>query len=260
MIDKKIVVTTPGIYSQRICRAFRNAGLKDIISAPVIVTRTVVDKHVYNVLFNELGSFDCVILPSRNAIDAFVRAAQRINYPERLLKKVRYATIGSDAGYLNSFGLDTGVETDEPSTKGIVSALKKMEGVKKIAVLVPKVEVIPEPDVIPDFLKELKTFADLTVIEAYITAPNPDFDSRLLNDIKSGRYSVVAFTSGGEVEALKYLLNDDASFKNIRAACFGPFTSATALRAGLKPLVTGTDFSSFSGFATTLKEYFTSLR
>jgi len=62
--DKKIVVTTPGIYSQRIYTAFHNTGLKDIVSAPVIVTRPVVDKHVYNVLFNELSSFDVSRTPT----------------------------------------------------------------------------------------------------------------------------------------------------------------------------------------------------
>jgi len=256
MIDARIIFTTPVIYTRRLTDAFIAEGFSNTFSSSAIVNRLVDDDDVYKPLFDEFSSIDCVILPSRNAIDAFVNAARRRDIPLNSLKKMLCATIGTDSSYLESFGLQTGVDAEESSTKGIVEALKKTEDIKKIAALVPRVEEIPEPDIIPIFLKDLKAIAELMVIEAYITLPNPEFDSQLLFDIKTGNYNLVAFTSGGEIEALRYILNDDVIFKNIKAACFGPFTALTADSNGLNPVVTGTDFGSFTGFAKAVKRYF----
>ncbi len=253
MIDARIIFTTPAIYTRRLTDAFVYEGFRNVINSPAIINRLVVDDDVYKSLFDEFSSIDCVILPSRNAIEAYVNAARRRDFPLGKLRKKRYATIGTDSSFLESFGLQTGVDVEEPSTKGIVEALKKTEGVDKIVALIPRVEEIPEPDIIPVFLKDLKAIAELMAVEAYVTRPNPEFDFQLLSDIKAGNYDLVAFTSGGEIEALRYILNDDVVFKNIRAACFGPFTALTAERNGLNPVITGSDFGSFAGFAKVVK-------
>ncbi|NPA36944.1 MAG: uroporphyrinogen-III synthase [Chlorobi bacterium] len=257
MIDKKIIFTAPAVYSRHLFDTFAEAGFTNILTSPVIITKLVEDDSVYESLFKDFFSNDFVILPSRNAIDAFVKAAWRKGFSLQQLKDMQYATIGSDSAYLELSGLQTSLKTKEPSTGGIVDALRKIKRVKKITVLVPEVKIIPEPDIIPGFIKELKTIASLNVIRAYVTMPNDGFSKNLLSDIMTGSYDLVAFTSGGEIEALKYILKNDDVFETMRVACFGPYTASTAERNGLLPVVTGSDFSSFAGFANAIRNYFT---
>jgi len=254
MLRKKIIITAPDIYAEKFETILSSLHFK-IFRFPVIET-TAFNNPKFQTFFNQVDTFNYIILPSRNAIKNFITQAKHYNIPQKDLQTLNYAVIGKDVEYLNRFGLKSNLITEEASTTGIYKALKKIKNIQKLAVLVPKVEIIKEPDIIPEFIKQLKSIAELKVINAYITRPNINPHLKMIQKIKNSDYDLIAFTSGGEIEALKYLLNNKKAFSNLQVACFGPYTASTALKAGLKPEIIGTDFSSFDGFKDALEKYF----
>ncbi len=254
MLLRKIIITAPDIYAEKL-EIVLSSGHFKIFRFPVIETISF-DNPEFKPFFNQINTFDYIILPSRNAVKNFIEQAEHFKIPEHILETLNYAVIGKDIEYLHRFGLKSNLTTDEASTTGIYNALKKKKNIQKLAVLVPKVEIIKEPDIIPDFIKQLKSITEPKIIKAYITRPNINSDLKMMQKIKNSDYDLIAFTSGGEIEALKYLLNNEKLFSNLKVACFGPYTAATALKAGLKPEIIGTDFSSFYGFKDAMEKYF----
>jgi uroporphyrinogen-III synthase len=255
MNDKQIIITAPKIYSAAFSECLLKAGFYNLAISPAI-ENSPVNSSGFKLLFENINDFDFVILPSRNAIDAFLTRAKKYNIPLSELKETKYATIGKDADYLAKSGLQNQLNTEEPSTTGIYSALKKIAGIKKLAVLTPVVKGITEPDIIPEFIKNLKTIAETERIDAYITRPTRNFSKAVLAEIKNGNYDLIAFTSGGEIEAIRKIVDNDAVFYSLKAACFGPFTASTAKKNGLTPVLVGTNFGSFDGFAEAINRYF----
>lgn len=253
-MDDKIIITAPNIYSQRLYSSFVKAGFSNIHRFPTIKNGPT-ENRFFDLLFKNLSGFDFVILPSRNAIDAFVENAKRYHISTTILKQVKYITIGRDEDYLMKFGFASALKPDEASTLGIFNSLKNMGNINKLAVLTPVVEGFSEPRIIPDFIANLKTIAYVARISAYVTRINKKLDKDVLTDIKKGHYKLIVFTSGGEIESLKNSINNDTIFRSLKAACFGPFTASTAQSAGLKPVFIGTDFNSFDGFVKELKEF-----
>jgi len=254
-MNRRIILTAPEIYSAALSESFLNAGFTNLVISPAIENLPV-DYSVFKLLFENRNDFDFIILPSRNAIDAFLNRAKKYNIPLSELKKIKYATIGKDADYLVKSGLQNQLNTSEPSTTGIYNALRKIAGIKKLAVLTPLVKGITEPDIIPDFIMNLKTIAEVVRIDAYITRPTHDFSKTVLAEIKDGNYDLIAFTSGGEIEAIKEIVDSDTVFYSLKTACFGPFTALTAKKNGLTPVLVGTDFNSFGGFAEAIKNWY----
>ncbi len=251
---RRIIVTAPKIYNKKLKTVLTGNNF-EVLQSPVIET-ILFDNPVFKVFFEEIHTFDYIILPSRNAIRSFVQQAKKYKLSKNVLQTLNFAVIGKDAEFLSRFELTSKLKTEETSTVGIFRALKKIKSMNKLAVLTPRVEIINEPDIIPDFIKRLNSIAEVTQIDAYITRPNKNPKLKILQKIKKSDYDLIAFTSGGEIEALKYLLNNETLFSQLKVACFGPYTASSALQSGLKPKITGTDFSSFEGFADALKSYF----
>jgi uroporphyrinogen-III synthase len=254
-MNRRIIITAPEIYSAALSESFLNAGFTNLVISPAIENFPV-DNPGFKLFFENMNNFDFIILPSRNAIDAFLTRAKKYNIPFSEFKKIKYVTIGKDADYLAKSGLQNQLNTKEPSTTGIYNALKKIAGIKKLAVLTPLVKGITEPDIIPDFIRNLKTISEVVRIDAYVTQPTRDFSKTVLAEIQNGNYDLIAFTSGGEIEAIKKIVDNDTVFYSLKAACFGPFTASAAVKNGLTPVLVGTDFNSFGGFAEAIKSWY----
>ncbi len=114
-------------------------------------------------------------------------------------------------------------------------------------------EIIPEPPIIPDFLKGLSKIARLSSVEAYITRPVQSISLETYTLLQKNPYPLIAISSGGEAAALKYLFPD--SYTRFSIACFGPFTRKTAKKEGFNILFTGKKFASFSDFALEISQF-----
>jgi len=256
-MQTNILITSPKGYSERFTEIFSESRLNPV-AIPMIETVIPENMPDMNRLFMNLSKYEYIAFSSRKAIESFYRMQNKKNLS---LGGIKFCAIGKDTEYMQEkLGVQPAVHPDEPSPMGIVRKLNEDKNIKgkTIAAVVPFVEGIAEPDVVPDFLVELnKTGMNVTRVNAYITrgvdkAPI----NRAVKLIASMEIQCIAFTSSAEVEILLQNIDDKSLLENIMIACFGPYTTAYARKRGLNVSVTALDFSSFTGFLEAIEEYF----
>jgi len=252
-----VFITSPKGYSERFVKVFSASRLNPV-AIPMIETIIPEDMPDMNRLFMNLSQYEYIAFSSRKAIESFYRMQNKMNLS---LEDIKFCAIGKDTEYMREkLGVHPAVRPDEPSPMGIAAKLKEDKNIKgkTIAAIVPLVEGITEPDVVPDFLTELnKMGMNVTRINAYITraVDKAQIDSAI-KLIAAKEVQCIAFTSSAEAEILLQNIGDKSLLENITIACFGPYTTAYARKRGLNVSVTARDFSSFSGFLEAIEEYF----
>ena len=257
--NKRIVVTAPINYNKRLCSVIeKNKGIA--ISMPTISIYIKNDNPKLDSLLYNLSNYKYIALPSRNAIKAFYTRAKELRIPDKILQKPIYSAIGKDTEYLKELNLLNILSIDEPSPKGIATALSKTKNIKgkMIAVLAPEVVGLTEPDVIPSFIELLNNIGlKVTRINAYTTQiNNKNKFIDIISDIKKGNIDLIAFTSSAEIEALLLFINGKEHIGNAKISCFGPYTSANAKKAGLIPCFTSTNYRSFNDYVKSMNDFF----
>ncbi len=257
---KKILFTTPNGYALRLQQALKETGATPF-SLPMVETTIPEENVPLETLLKNPEQYNWIAFSSRKAIQAFAQCKERLNIQEQTLKNIHFCAIGSDAEYLeNRLGICPSITPAEPSPSGIVETLQLLEGIsgQKIAVLAPKVEGLSEPNIVPDFITQLRIIGMIVQrIHAYTTQPaGIDHANEWLRSICSGEYDVIAFTSSAEVEAFLHFTQDKPLPPSQIFACFGPYTSANAQKMGLKIEIVASDFNSFQGFAKEIESFF----
>ncbi len=258
IVGKKIVVTAPHNYNKRLSKLINETGAK-AISMPVVDISLLEDKSEIDSVLKNISEYRWIVLPSRNAIRAFFTRAKEINIGKTVFNKTTYCAIGKDIEYLKTFNVDSILHPVEPSPWGIVESLKTMNPVNSdIAVFAPLVIGLPEPNVVPDFINNLKN-AGMNVkrVNAYITKLNNiDSYKKEIEAIKNKKVDLIAFTSSAEIEAMIFIMGGVENLSKTKIACFGPYTASNAKRLGLNPSFVAKDFSSFEGYIDSMIEYF----
>ncbi len=250
-MNKPIIVTAPPIYNSALISALHKQKRK-AVSAAVIETILFDNPH-FETVFQNIKSYDYIILPSKTAIHSFVYQLKKRNIAPQTLP-TEFIAIGKDKEELEKHNLLPMLAPKEPSTQGIVNLLRKTnKNNPAILLLTPKVEIIPEPAIIPSLISGLKEIGGLTFIEGYITKPVHSLASSIIEMIRQNNYQLIALSSGGEALALKK--NFPEIYSQMKIACFGPYTAQTAIKEGFKPLLIGSKFSSFEDYAQTINHF-----
>lgn len=252
-----LIITAPKTYARR----FRHALQQQKVPCRCVsMIETLVTPHTegMKLLAEHLSEFDYLMFCSRHAIESFAQSGIIVPL------SVECLAIGSDNYLLKRrLGIEPSFISAEPSPMGIVSHLSRIPDIahRKIAVLAPRMEVQPQPDTVPQFLRSLRGL-DIAVneIEAYTTCATPLVRrARLLRLLPSDENCWIAFTSGAEVTAfvqsIQQCYGRDVMFaQSFKVACFGPYTAAHARSLGLTVHLVSPDFGSFTGFAKALAD------
>lgn len=253
---KTILVTAPSNYANRFANVIEEAGGKAILF-PTVETILNPNTNDIDSIWQHAESIDWVILPSRKAMDAFF---ERID-PTSLtsLSKLRFCAIGNDINYLKEkYNTIAAIEPKESGPNGIVDELAKQTNIQgqNIVVVAPLVIGVQEPNVIPNFIRDLKSLkTNVTKAEGYITQRSDSLNYLSeINLLKGGKIDIIAFTSTAEIEALIKLTSLELIDKQI-VACFGPYTGNNAKEFGLHPEYIGQKYSSFEDFVAGITDY-----
>lgn len=260
LAHKTILVTAPEIYNGRLTSLIENAN-GDAIAFPIIETAIIEHNSNLDHVLDSLDSYRAIVLPSRNAIKAFINRAGELGISTSDLNKGKYYAIGKDEDMLRDHNITSVVEILAPSPDGIFQSIKtKAYRDGRVAVLVPRVVGMPEPNVIPDFLDSLNTLPiQVERIEAYITAASkPQNYTDVYAKMSNNEIDLIVFTSTGEIQAMQAFFNKEI-LDNCTIACFGPYTYNNAQVLGLKPAFMAKDYSKFEGFVEAMIEYYYSL-
>ena len=253
-----VLITSPKGYSKRFKDVFSESPLNSI-AIPMIETVIPENMPEMDRLIMNLQRYEYIAFSSRKAIESFYQMMQ--NKRNVSLSGIKFCAIGKDTEYMvEKIGVQPAVHPDEPSPMGIAGKLKEDNSIhgKAIAALVPLVEGIDEPDVVPDFLAELNNIGmNVTRVNAYVTRPVDKAQIDMAIElIISKAVKCIAFTSSAEVEILLQNIGDKNLLESIAIACFGPYTAAYAQKRGLKATIIAQDFSSFSGFLKAIEDNF----
>lgn len=253
---KTILVTAPSNYAFHFANVIEEAGGKAILF-PTIQTIINPNTKAIDSIWKQAESIDWLVLPSRKAMDAFFDRIDSTSLNS--ISKLRFCAIGNDINYLKEkYNTIAAIEPKESGPNGIVEELGKQANIQgqNIVVIAPLVIGVEEPNVIPNFIQNLKSLkANVTKAEGYITQLSDSLD--YLNEIellKNGKIDIIAFTSTAEIEALIKLTSLELIDKQI-VACFGPYTGNNAKEFGLNPEYIGQKYSSFEDFVSGITEY-----
>lgn len=254
---RKVLFGTPEGYAQRLGSAIEKAGAIPV-SIPFIETVIPEDNPALDSLFSNLETYDYIAFSSRKAIEAFFNSRDTINNQQ--LTDVNFCAIGKDADLLREYGINPDIIPDEPSPAGIIQSLKKIKGIdeKAVAVIVPEVKGISEPNIVPDFIRGLQVLGmEVLRVNAYRTGmAEIEKKQEVVSEILSGRFDILAFTSTAEAEAFLLMMDDQPLPTDQVIACFGPYTAGNVRKLGLKVDIVAEDYSSFEGFVKAMKQYY----
>ena len=253
---KTILVTAPSNYARRFANIIEEAGGNAILF-PTIETILNPKTSAIDSIWQHAESIDWLVLPSRKAMDAFF---DRIDSRSlNSISRLKFCAIGNDINYLKEkYNTIAAIEPKESGPNGIVEELAKQTNIQgqNIVVVSPLVIGLKEPNVIPNFIRDLKSLkANVRKAEGYITQLSDSLN--YLNEIellKSGKIDIIAFTSTAEIEALIKLTSLELIDKQI-VACFGPYTGNNAKKFGLHPEYIGQKYSSFEDFVSGITDY-----
>lgn len=260
LYGKTILYTTPRNYAGRLGRYLIEHGAR-AIWMPTIVIEPMPDYSVFDDVLRNAGKYDWIAFTSRNGIEALLDRMEALGLQQADLKGLRFAAVGNDAKALEQAGITPDIVPPVSSPIGIVNELKR-QGYTSGTVLVPAPEVVgmEEPEVVPDFIRDLEAIGlDTVKVPAYVTARATDgleLGTQLLLD---GKVDVIAFTSRGEMESLLLHLGDKRDVldgDDTAIACFGPITAGGAKLRNIRVDIVGDDYSRFQGFVSAMEDYF----
>ncbi len=193
-------------------------------------------------VLDELNHYDWAIFTSANGVRFFLKRLVEkkggaASFPGNLLT----CAIGpATAGAMTSSGFRVDLIPDESVAEGALRAIIDRAGgeekIRGLKFLLPRARVAR--DYLPAALGRLG--AQVDAVEAYQTV-KPDIDGEaILSRIKEGGISAITFTSSSTVSNFADLVGlKDLSvlLRDIRVACIGPVTAATAARYGLEEVI-----------------------
>lgn len=254
---KKIVITAPKIYASRLKTTLEKHGAEviELNSIETIVYKTLKELRQYQDKPLKLSNrYKYIVLPSRNAIKAFY------NHDKGASKNKYFYVIGKDKELLKKLGYPNYICPKESSMHGIAKAIKSTKNKKKeeLLLIVPKVSLIPEPNVVPNFIHEIEKMGiRCHKIYGYTTRPIiNNHNKKIIENIKKGKYHLIAFTSGGEIFAISKMIKP----KDIKCkiACFGPYTASNAKIVNIKVDMISKKYHSFNDYANSIIEFLNS--
>lgn len=257
--NKRIVITAPRPHAGRLATALILQGGLPIVM-PTIETYGLDPSPRLDHALLHLKDFSWMAFTSRTGIQAVILRLQQLDIPLFLLNQCHMCAIGQDAERLQELGVRVDLIPTESSPAGIVAELAQIPEIEtqRIFVPIPQVEGIPEPDIVPKFIADLKQLGlDVISVPTYVTHRLDATDYAVeLEQIRQGQVDAIAFSSTAEISALLQMVDAETLMKHCVIACFGPYTAGNAEDLGLSVDIVSQDFSSFTGFAAAIAQFF----
>jgi uroporphyrinogen III methyltransferase/synthase len=240
LFGKKIVVTRSRSQASALSNQLLALGA-EVTELPTIA---IVPNHQDPSLQTaaaRCGSYDWIVFTSPNGVEAFFELLLNQAGDVRALGGAKLACIGSGtAQALRGYKVKPAVIAREAIAEGLVRELADKDSWKGRTVLLPR--AAKARDVLPKALQSWG--AQVTVVTAYHTVKPDTVDEGMLEDIASGNYHLITFTSSSTVENFFDLIPAELMTKissGLRAASIGPVTSSTLRSRGVVPVVEAQD-------------------
>ena len=259
LFGKRILITAPRNYAARLSQQILKYGGLPIVM-PTIETCRLSDYSELDTALQQIDKFNWIAFTSRNGIDAFFERMNFLGISTSVLQNCQLCALGKDSERLLDFGVKVDLIPKESSPSRIVRELAKIPELKSKNILlpVPQVVGIPEPNIVPRFVAGLnKIGMEVTCVRAYTTrCLDKNIYEVELNLIRTRKIEALAFSSTAEVESFLQMVEGPQDYEHCIIACFGPYTAGGAHSLGLNVSICSGDYSSFTGFAQAIAQWF----
>jgi len=228
LFGKGVVITRPERQADDLAKLLAAQGA-NAIAFPTIAIEPPADWSELDRAFDQLEHYNWLIFTSANGVHFFFERLRHKGRDVRDLKGIKICCIGpATARQLEDRGINVDTVPDEFIAEGILKSFAAMDlSGKKI--LIPRAAKARE--ILPEGLK--KQGADVTVATTYRTVNSGRKKEELITWINAGDVDVITFTSSSTVTNFVEIMGADYMLPpDIKIACIGPVTAATAKKAG----------------------------
>ncbi len=251
LFGKGIVITRPEKQADDLSVLLEREGAH-VFHFPTIKIGPPRDWRSLDASLNTLDTYNWIIFTSANGVQYFFDRLFAQGHDIRDLKGIKICCIGpATAKQVQEKGIKVDLVPEQYISEGILQSFASvnMQGQK---VLIPR--AARARDILPAGLK--KTGAAVDVVTAYETVSSGKKKEELLAELGDNHIDVITFTSSSTVTNFLQIMGGEFSLPpQVRIACIGPVTAATAREAGL-PVDIMQDEYTMEGLVQSLIRYF----
>lgn len=251
LFGKGVVITRPQRQADDLARLLAAEGAHPI-AFPTIAVEPPPDWNDLDRAIEQLTSYDWMIFTSANGVQFFFERLGQRGKDVRDLKGIQICCIGpATARQVEDRGIRVDLVPEEFIAEGILKSFASLE-ISGKKILIPRAQ--KARDILPEALK--KQGAEVTVAAAYRTVNSGGKKEDLAARIDLGEVDVITFTSSSTVTNFIDIMGADYTLPaNVKIACIGPVTAATAAKAGMNIDITQEDYT-MDGLVQSLIQYF----
>lgn len=225
-----VVITRPERQADDLARLLLEQGANPI-AFPTIAIEPPTDWNELDKALDRLESYHWLIFTSANGVQFFFQRLREKGKDIRDLKGIKICCIGpATASQIEEKDIKVDLVPDEFIAEGILKSFAAMDLQGK-KILLPR--AAKARDTLPEGLKEMG--AQVDVAAAYRTVNSGRKKEELVALLEAQAVDVITFTSSSTVTNFVEIMGNDFVLPpQVRVACIGPVTAATAKKAGFQ--------------------------
>jgi uroporphyrinogen III methyltransferase/synthase len=248
---KRVLVTRARRQAGALSKLLSERGARPV-ELPAIDIKPIDGNKKLDRAITNLIRYHWVLFTSANGVEAFFNRLRDRGRDARALGDLKIGAIGpATADALRERGIIADFVPEVYTSEGVIAGLrrKKVSGQR---LLLPRANIADK-----ELVKGLKGLeVKVEEVAVYRTVPPAEDIAAAKKLLRGEGIDIVTFTSSSTVNNLLAAFHGDLSgMKNIKVACIGPKTAATAAKAGLKVDIMATE-STVPGLVDAIEEYF----
>jgi len=230
LFGKGVVITRPSRQADDLARLLIKEGAQPIFF-PTVEIVPPADWTELDAAFDQLEKYTWIIFTSANGVHFFFARLAEKGMDIRRLRGIKICCIGpATARQIESRGIGVDLVPEEFIAEGILKSFADIDLTGK-KILIPRAE--KARDILPVGLGKLG--AEVNVVATYRTVSSGRKRENLTELISNNKVDVITFTSSSTVTNFLEIMGVNFRLpSNIRIACIGPVTTATAKKAGFQ--------------------------
>jgi len=251
LFGRGVVMTRPERQADDLAVLLRAEGANPI-AFPTISIEPPADWNELDQAMDRLAEYHWLVFTSANGVQFFFNRLREKNKDLRDLKGVKICCIGpATARQIEALGLRVDLVPDEFIAEGILKSFAAMDLQGK-KILIPR--AAKARDVLPQGLRNQGAEVDVAV--TYRTVNSGRKKEELLACFDAGDVDVITFTSSSTVTQFRDIMGKNYVLPpQIKIACIGPVTAATAIEAGFPVDIRQEEYT-MAGLVQSLVKYF----
>ena len=251
LFGRRILVTRARHQASVLSQLLAQRGARPIELPTIDIQATTNNDELVQAILN-LKRYQWIVFTSINGVEAFFRQLYGLNLDTRTLSELKIGAIGpATAKALETKGIIPDYVPDVFTSGGLITGFESWN-------IAGQWFLLPRADIADKELSEgiRQLGAEIHEVVAYKTVPATEAISQAVDMLLSNKIDVITFTSSSTVSNLIAAFRGrELDLNNVKVACIGSKTAASAVKAGLKVDIVASE-QTIRGLVAAIEEYF----